>query len=378
VELKRARFLVLTVALLEDVTVVSQTAEAVAYEHEPKTARERVCDSPTGNRLRIGCSGEALPAPVSVIIPARNAASTIAATLRSLVPDGNLIREIVLVDDGSIDDTAAVASAVAHELDLPLIMLRAEFCSSGAARNLGIRRAQGDFIYFLDADDEVLPGGLRLLVQCLTRDDGVDLAVGGHLVRVSGAPDKFRSPVGCRSEHRANVRNYLTNRLGPIPMGSALVTRRAAGMASFPETVVYDEDTLFWATVLLRADVRTEPHRIFVYNRDQERMTRRFTSAPRRHYLQASRELDRLAKAGADEGALRWRKGWIAVGTARALVRRGDFVAAIEFLRAAVASHPRIRWSARTLRCFIRIRIGMSAQRFVLWKSRRLSEARAG
>ena len=275
-----------------------------------------------------------------------------------------------MIDDGSGDSTAVTAAAAARQLALPLRVLRADFCNSGAARNFGVDHATGNFIYFLDADDEALPGGLRSLVQCLESSDRIDLAVGGHVVRIDGSPDKERLPIGFSSGHRVNVRDYLTNRRGPIPMGSALLTRRTAAMAKFAETVIYDEDTLYWAMVLSRADVQIVPRAVFVYNRDESRLAQRLLSSPRRQFLRISRALDLFAAIGIDESALRWRKGWIARGTARALIHRGDFSAASEFMRAALASGPRIRWSARTLRYLVRMRMGMLARRLGI---RRLS-----
>src|SRR5215217_2217988 len=100
---------------------------------------------------------------VSVVIPARNAARTIDKTLSSLVPDRSLLAEILLVDDGSTDGTAAAALGSARAHGLPLEILSVRLGSAGAARNQGIAHAKGKFIFMLDADDELVAGGLSLL-----------------------------------------------------------------------------------------------------------------------------------------------------------------------------------------------------------------------
>ena len=76
--------------------------------------------------------------PISVIIAAKDAATTLPATLRSLSADRDLIAEILLIDDGSADATAATAGEVARDGDLPLEVVRASGGNAGAARNVGL------------------------------------------------------------------------------------------------------------------------------------------------------------------------------------------------------------------------------------------------
>ena len=64
---------------------------------------------------------------ISVIIPARNAAATIGATLSSLAADKALIGEILLIDDGSDDDTVSKAEEAAHNHALPLKVTSVQF-----------------------------------------------------------------------------------------------------------------------------------------------------------------------------------------------------------------------------------------------------------
>jgi O-antigen biosynthesis protein len=115
---------------------------------------------------------------VSVIIPARNAVRTIGRALRSLVADATVISEIILVDDGSEDDTAASALATATRFGLPLKTVRIQAGSAGTARNAGMALAQAEYVYFLDADDELMSGGLEQLVEALHGSANAGMAVG--------------------------------------------------------------------------------------------------------------------------------------------------------------------------------------------------------
>lgn len=91
---------------------------------------------------------------VSVIIPSRNAAPRIDACLRSVLAQSHSKLEIIVVDD-STDDTLARAQAVLEKSGRRFRTLRGENEGVSAARNLGLTHATGDYIQWLDADDEI-------------------------------------------------------------------------------------------------------------------------------------------------------------------------------------------------------------------------------
>jgi len=86
---------------------------------------------------------------VSVIIPAYNAEAFIAETINSALAQTLPPYEIIVIDDGSKDNTANIVS----QFDYPVRLIRQENQGVSAARNTGIRNATGNFIAFLDADD---------------------------------------------------------------------------------------------------------------------------------------------------------------------------------------------------------------------------------
>ena len=86
----------------------------------------------------------------SIIIPTYNRAGLIGATLRSVLAQDYAEFEILVVDDGSTDNTAEVVAAFA---DPRLRYLAKENAERGAARNYGLDRARGEYALFLDSDD---------------------------------------------------------------------------------------------------------------------------------------------------------------------------------------------------------------------------------
>lgn len=112
---------------------------------------------------------------VSVLITAYNAAPWIAETLASVKHQTYLNVEVIVVDDGSTDDTKAVASRFASPTVTVLSQANAGAC---AARNRAFEAASGDLIQYLDADDLLAPEKIEHQVKRLAREPSGTVASG--------------------------------------------------------------------------------------------------------------------------------------------------------------------------------------------------------
>lgn len=97
-----------------------------------------------------------MAASVSVIVPTFNRARWLGNAIRSALQQLEAGDELIVIDDGSTDDTAAVVAAFGERVTY----VRGEHRGAGPARNLGLAHARGDLVAFLDDDDEWLPGKL--------------------------------------------------------------------------------------------------------------------------------------------------------------------------------------------------------------------------
>jgi len=106
---------------------------------------------------------------VSVIIPVWNRAALLPETLRSLQAQTRRRFEAIIVDDGSTDDTAAVARRFC-ENDARFVLVQQPHGGASAARNTAIERARGEWIAFLDSDDVWLPEKLARQLALFRED----------------------------------------------------------------------------------------------------------------------------------------------------------------------------------------------------------------
>lgn len=134
----------------------------------------------------------AIAPQVSVVIPAWNAAAFIEKTLATLAAQTFKDFEVVVVDDGSSDDTKGVVDRFLERHALRGRCLRQENKKIAAARNAGIRAAQAELIAFLDHDDLWFPGKLEAVLKAFAEHPEAGLVChhenvvkDGRLVRVS-------------------------------------------------------------------------------------------------------------------------------------------------------------------------------------------------
>jgi glycosyltransferase involved in cell wall biosynthesis len=109
---------------------------------------------------------------VSAVIPAYNAAEYLGRTIDSVLAQSRTADEIIIVDDGSTDNTADVASAYGEKVKY----IHQENAGASAARNTGINAASCEWIAFLDGDDEWYPQKLQVQMELLKRNPHLEWA----------------------------------------------------------------------------------------------------------------------------------------------------------------------------------------------------------
>lgn len=179
------------------------------------------------------------PTRVSVVIPARNAEATLDATLWSVRHQTYTHWDVVVVDDGSTDATAAIATRH-HIEDARIRCVRGRACGVSGARNLGVASSDGCIVAFLDADDLWLPGKLAAHVQYLAGHP----EVGMSFDRIRFVDERARPTPVLSTPHVQGLRSADLLYENPACTASTLVIRRTAfeQLGGFDETLHHAED----------------------------------------------------------------------------------------------------------------------------------------
>jgi glycosyltransferase involved in cell wall biosynthesis len=196
------------------------------------------------------------PPLVSVIIPAYNASRTIGRALASVWRQNYHPIEIIVVDDASTDTTRDVVEALPPSA-VRLVVHPANQ-GAGAARNTGLREAVGEYVAFLDADDEWRPGKLARQIAVIERNprcrlvscDTLIVLVSGQTIR---AHTVCPPSVGPQAWKALLVRNFI-----PTP---TVLARRSDLLAlnGFDPRLAIGEDFDMWIRLALTGEVEVIP-----------------------------------------------------------------------------------------------------------------------
>jgi len=124
---------------------------------------------------------------ISVIIPLYNKEPIIERTVRSVLEQSYKNVEVIVIDDGSTDNSVAVVKRIKNNV---IKILEQENGGPGKARNTGVSHAKGDWILFLDADDELAEGALEHLVDKTLLHPEANIIDGSFCVR-SGSSNNY-------------------------------------------------------------------------------------------------------------------------------------------------------------------------------------------
>lgn len=118
------------------------------------------------------------PGLISVVIPTYNRSVLLIDVLEALSAQTYRPLEVIIVDDGSTDDTSDRVRVWAAAQTMPVRILRQDNAGPAAARNLGVQQARGEFLYFIDSDDLIFPTALEEMAAALCRS-GQPYCLGG-------------------------------------------------------------------------------------------------------------------------------------------------------------------------------------------------------
>ena len=114
---------------------------------------------------------------ISIIVPVYNTEQYLPSCIDSILNQSYTDFELLLIDDGSKDGSGKICDAYA-EKDSRVRVFHKENGGVSSARNLGLQEARGEWVCFVDSDDELMPNGLQTMVGSISEE--VDLVMGGY------------------------------------------------------------------------------------------------------------------------------------------------------------------------------------------------------
>lgn len=203
---------------------------------------------------------------VSILIPAFNAQEWIAHTIQSALAQTWPRREIIVVDDGSRDDTLSIARRFASR---DVLVVTQPNQGASAARNTAMSLCQGEFLQWLDADDLLAPDKLERQMKAVSRIPGTRTLLSSAWGNFFYRPSRARfsaTPLWCDLPPAEWLVRKLRHNLF-MQTATWLVSRDLTAAAGPWDTrLSYDDDGEYFSRVLLKSDgIRFIPDAYVMY-----------------------------------------------------------------------------------------------------------------
>lgn len=294
---------------------------------------------------------------VSVVIPAYNAMNYLPATMGSLLNQTFEDFEVIVVNDGSSDETEEWVSQIENS---KIKLISQENKGLAGARNTGIAHAKGEYIAFLDADDLWEPTKLEKQVTVLEENPEVGLVY--TWVALIDEQGEFTGRI-FKNNAEGDVWNQLTER-NIVECGSVAMVRRSC----FETVGIFDrnlrsfvEDWDMWLRIASRYSFKLIKEPLVYYrqistsaSRNWEAMEQSFRMVIEKAFACAPSELLYLKKRS--YGAATLCLAWKALQS-----QSQDYKKANDFLQQALAYNPQLRFSKE----YVRLSLAISAMRWL-------------
>jgi glycosyltransferase involved in cell wall biosynthesis len=196
----------------------------------------------------------------SVVIPTYNNQFFISNAIKSAVNqnyDKNSY-EIIVVDDGSSDNTDSVMKTILDSVDADIKYFKKKNGGTASARNLGVSKASGEYIAFLDADDTYTPNKLNMSIDVLDKYYNVGIVYSDYV-------EKYPDHSVIRLKENFNIEKLYNQCI--ISTNSVVKKEALEKVGGFDESFRYVEDYDLWCRIVMSGFFALRlPEVLFIYN----------------------------------------------------------------------------------------------------------------
>ncbi len=188
---------------------------------------------------------------ISVVVPAYNYAHTLRRAVKSVLAQKNDDIELLVINDGSTDNTDELVSELLEEYPGQFSYLKTENFGSAATRNTGVRETSGSYLVFLDADDELRPGAVVSFKSGIAAHPNAKMLCGGHVsIDDIGRERYHRAPI-FSGDPCVRLKEYLVDKKIALSNGAVLIHRAVFEKYIYPERFRSVEDIPMFSYILV-------------------------------------------------------------------------------------------------------------------------------
>lgn len=189
---------------------------------------------------------------LSVVIPAYNYAHYLRRAAVSVIEQLQEYAELIIIDDGSTDNTPEIITQLQVDHPGSFVAFRQFNAGLAAVRNKGMELARGNYLVFLDADDELLPGALTAFYNHITEHPESQMVLAGHINVQQDGRESRHIPLDLPASKFDRVRDYLITKRIRAANGACAMHRSAFDHGRYPEDFRNTEDIPVFAQVFAR------------------------------------------------------------------------------------------------------------------------------
>lgn len=194
---------------------------------------------------------------ISIVVPTYNYGHMLERCLASVVEQVVEDIELLVINDGSTDDTEAILREQAGRYPFIRVVTQ-QNAGAAAARNHGIRLAQGRYVLLLDADDELTPGAIAELRRLVVAKPETVMVLGGQISVYSNGQERRHAPTPVPvASPKVLARRYLLQKQISISHCCSLFRRDLLLRRPYPEQLRVGEDIPVFAYLLVNGPVLT-------------------------------------------------------------------------------------------------------------------------
>ncbi len=295
---------------------------------------------------------------ISVVIPSYNYARLLPRAVESVLPQLTDGSELLIVDDGSTDDTPQVVKDLQARYPGRFQAIRKANGGASSARNLGIAESRGQYLVFLDADDELAADALALLTAHLREQPQTRVVLAGHWAVSADGKRRLHTPGALPVDPLQRLRAYLLDKRVAVSHGACAMHREVFGRGNYPEKFRSAEDIPVFAQALANYPCTVLAQPLALIHKHDDSLRHQFSHA-KAGGLALVDEVFAPQRLGAQFQTLKkafyvqrclslFRSAWLA----------GDAEAAKEYFRAALKQDWRVLFKGSYARKALRLWLG--------------------